>query len=184
MNLKYSVRDIVETAMLVAMAIILDLKGLKFSIFANGGSISLTMLPLFILAIRQGPFKGFIGIGIIYAFLACLKDGYGFQFLPFDYILGFGSIAIYGLFANKILNSDKKTGIFFLCFGAMLVTVLRLVFSTISGMLILNEPFIGSLIYNLTYIPLSGTVSLAILLILYKPLLMINKRFPAKTIDN
>lgn len=184
MDYKYSMKDIVESAMLVAMAIVLDLKGLKLSLFPGGGSISLTMLPLFILAIRMGPIKGFIGIGIIYAFLACLKDGYGFEFLPFDYILGFGSIAIFGFFRKQILDSEKiGKGILFICLGALISTILRLAFSTISGMIIAGYDFVGSLVYNATYIPLSGAVSLAILLVLYKPLLIVNKRFPYKTID-
>ena len=39
---KFVVRDIVEIAMLVAIAVVLDLDGLKFTVFPSGGSIGLT----------------------------------------------------------------------------------------------------------------------------------------------
>jgi len=47
---KFVVRDIVEIAMLVAIAVVLDLDFLKFTVFPAGGSVGLTMVPLFILA--------------------------------------------------------------------------------------------------------------------------------------
>ena len=61
-----SVKEMVEMALLISLAIILDLDGLKISLGANGGSIGFTMLPLFILALRHGYIKSLIGIGLVY----------------------------------------------------------------------------------------------------------------------
>ena len=47
---KYTVQEICETAILVALAVVLD-QFLKIQIQANGGSISFSALPLFIIAI-------------------------------------------------------------------------------------------------------------------------------------
>ena len=46
---EFQVRDIAEMAMLIAIAIGLDLPGLKIRVGVNGGSISFTMVPLLIL---------------------------------------------------------------------------------------------------------------------------------------
>ena len=56
----FNVHDIVEIAMLSALSIVLD-QFLKIRIGATGGSINLAMLPLLIISLRHGPFKGFIG---------------------------------------------------------------------------------------------------------------------------
>ena len=50
----FNVHDMVEIAMLVALAIILD-QFLKISIGATGGSINLAALPLLIISFRHGP---------------------------------------------------------------------------------------------------------------------------------
>lgn len=182
MNIKYSVQDIVESSVLIALAIVLDF--IKIPVGATGGSISFTMLPLFILAIRQGFLKGFLGIGIVYGLITCLKDGYGIETFPFDYLLGYGSISIVGLFSKQILDDKKPAkSIVFLIFSGVFATFLRLMSSTISSMIIYDYEFVPAIVYNALYIPLSGIVSIAIILLLYKPLLMVNNKFPTKRID-
>ena len=183
---EYSVRDIVESAMLVALAVGLDLPGLKFKIGANGGSISFTMVPLFVLALRLGTLKGFIASAIVYGSITCLldADGGGLNAYIFDYFLGYGSIAIIGFFRYFILKKDGKyslTGFLFLILGVVLSIAGRLTASTISGMVFWETPFVESLIYNALYILPSGGFCLAALLLLYKPIMIVNNRFPNKT---
>ena len=182
----YSVRDIVESAMLIALAVGLDLPGLKIKLGANGGSISFTMLPLFILALRLGTLKGFIGSGIVYGIITCLldADGGGLNAYIFDYLLGYGATCIVGLFAKQILKDECKytiTGVAFLVVGVVLSVGLRLLASTFSGVLFWETPFVESLAYNALYVLPSGGVCLAALIVLYKPLMSINKKFPVKT---
>lgn len=183
---EYSVRDIVESAMLIALAVGLDLPGLKFRIGANGGSISFTMLPLFILALRLGALKGFIGCAIVYGSITCLldADGGGLNAYIFDYFFGYGSIALIGFFRNLIIRKGNKItimGIVFLVVGVVVSIAGRLTASTISGMVFWETPFVESLIYNALYILPSGGFCLAALIVLYKPFLIINMRFPNKT---
>lgn len=183
MKIKITVREMIEMAMLVALAIVLDLPFLKFRIGQNGGSISFTMVPLFVLCIRRGPIKGFIGCGIVYGLITCLTDGWGFQTYPFDYLLGYGAIAISGLFRKQILESESLIkgsvalgiAIILSCFG-------RFVASCISSMVLYEVDFVGALAYNIPYIGFSTVLVLDALLILYKPLLLVNKRFPVKSI--
>lgn len=158
-----------EMGILVAAAIILDLPFLKFKVFANGGSITFAMLPLFILALRQGPFKGFIGAGIIFGCIDCLIDGEPIASIPLDYLVGYGSAAIVGftelVYKGKV---DVKKYIFcgLFCLAA---TFVRLVGGTLSGMFLWETPFVESLVYNATYIVPTGLFALVGLLLLLKP---------------
>lgn len=179
---RFSTRDIVESAMLVAFAVVLDLSIFKFKIVPNGGSISLAMLPLFIIALRQGPLKGFIVTGIVYGFINCLMDGYGFVYFPFDYLLGFGSLAILGLFRKWIFPTGKIgytfKGVLFLVIGVLLSGLARIIASGISGVVFFGLTPYDSLIYQLLYIPASVGLCLIALIALYVPLQVINKRYP------
>lgn len=152
-NNRIFITDIVEIAVFVAIAIILDLPFLKLKVVANGGSISLVMLPLIFISLRKGPIKGFLACGILYGLITCLTDGYGFATYPFDYLLGFGSCAIVGFFKKPITTVKKpfiRYSFFFV--GCLLAFALRLAASTVSGMLIYSLDFVGSLAYNATYL--------------------------------
>ena len=181
---EFQVRDIAEMAMLIALAIGLDLPGLKIRVGVNGGSISFTMVPLLILALRLGMFKGFIGAGIIYGAITSMLDGWGMQYYLFDYLLAYGSLSVIGLFSPLIFKKENKTvwlSIIFLVIGVVVAVTLRLAFATLSGMIFYETSFVESLAYNALYILPSGGGALALLLLLYKPLEMINKRFPVKS---
>lgn len=181
---RFSVRDMIEIAMLIGLAIILDLSFLKFKIVPNGGSVSFVMVPLIIIALRHGFVKGFISTGIIFGLTTCLLDGYGFFTFPFDYLLGFGSMAFAGLFKKYILQKDKSKftfiGVLTLLLSFVVAVVGRTLSSTISGMLFYGLGFLDSLIYQLTYLGPSALICLVALALLYKPLLIINRLYPAK----
>lgn len=176
---QYSVYDIVESAMLIALAIGLDLPSLKIQLGANGGSVSFTMIPLFILALRQGPIKGLLGCGVVYGFITCVLDNWGLFSFPFDYLLGYGSIAIMGFF-NKFILTDGSNkisfkGVCFIFIGSILAISGRLLSSTLSGIIFYEmETFWASLLYNAIYILPSGAIVIISLIVLYKPLLLIN----------
>ena len=103
----FNINDIAEIAILCSLAIVLD-QFCKIPLGATGGSINLSMLPLYIIALRHGWFKGFIGGGIIYAITTCIIDGYGFQFFPLEYFVAYGSVGILGIFANFIYKKFNK----------------------------------------------------------------------------
>ena len=60
-SFKLTTREMVEIAFLIALAVVLDLAGIKI------GHASFTMVPLFVLAYRHGFLKSLIVISVIYA---------------------------------------------------------------------------------------------------------------------
>lgn len=175
------IRDIIELGMLVAFAVILDLPGLKIRLGTTGGSIGFTMVPLIILSFRMGPIKGFLGCGIIYGLITCITDGWGFVYFPFDYLLAYGSICLVGLFSKFVLpNNSKKfeiKGVLMLILSILIVIFTRLFFHIISGMVVLETDFMGSLIYNAPPVLISGGACVVVMVLLYKPLLNVNFLF-------
>ncbi len=177
---EYTVYEMVETALLISLAVGLDLDGLKITLSANGGSISFTCVPLILLALRHGFVKGFIGAGIIYGLITCLIDGYGLITYPLDYLLGFGSMAIVGLFRNKIIGENTSynwKGIVFLCVGIIVATLGRFLAGSLSGTILYQVDFVESMIYNASYILPSGAAAIVIFVIFYKQILVIDKLF-------
>lgn len=176
----FKIIDIVEIAMLISLAVVADLF-LKIPMGATGGSINLAMLPLMIIALRHNFYKSFIGCGLVYGLTTCLTDGYGLMYLPFDYVLGFGSVAIISLFRHFIFKKDcdrlTVKGIILLFVSCVLVFVLRTLASTISSMVYYGYTFDAGILYNITYIGPSVGACFVVVLLLYKPLLMLNKRY-------
>ena len=178
-KLVFNISDMVEIGMMCALALILDLTFFKIRIGQNGGSISLVMFPLAVMSYRKGLIKGFIGCGIVFGFLSCLIDGYGIASYPFDYLAAFGSIGLVGLFKTFKFNERKLVfqeiflGVFF-----VIAVAFRLLFATLSGVILWNTKFFASLAYNAGYILPSGGIVIVLLLALYKP---INKIFDRKT---
>lgn len=179
-----SVKIISEDGLLIAMAFVLNF--VKLPISATGGSVNFQMLPLMIIALRRGPLHGFVCGGIIYGLLTCMTDGYGFATYPFDYLIGFGSVGVIGFFKNYILNDSQKTynvkGELFILLGGVLSTLVRYFGSCVSSMVIYDLDFVSALVYNAVYIPVSGAISVALIMAMYGPLLYINRRFPASKI--
>ena len=171
-NTKLNIRDIAEIGIFVSFAFVLDLPLFKVKIVANGGSISLIMLPLILLSLRKGFFKGFIGAGIVFGLVSCFLDGYGLITYPLDYLLGFGSLAVVGLFRKFIIGKEKLTWFNYvvLFLVTLLAMSLRTMASTLSGIFIYELDFVSSLIYQLTYMGPSFGVVTAVLIILLYPL--------------
>lgn len=181
--MRLTVKQMAEMAMLVALALILDNPALKIKIGANGGSISLTTIPLFVLCLRLGVIKGFIGVGLIYGMASFLQDGELAISIPFDYILAYGSIAIVGLFRKQILVEKitvKST--IFLVFSIVFACFLRFTSHTISSLIFWDFSLLPALLYNILYMGPTTGVAVAAMLLLYKPLVDINKRHPIKSI--
>lgn len=159
-----------EIGILVAAAIILDLPFIKFKLFANGGSISLCILPLFILCLRQRPFKGFLASGVIFGLIDCLMDGEPIYSIPLDYLVGYGSCCLVGL-TNIVHKGDINYRKYVDCaLLGLAATFIRLAAGTASGMIFYSVTFEESLILNMTYILPCGGISIVALLLLLKPL--------------
>lgn len=176
-----SIREIAEIAMLVSLAVLLDRDGLKIRLGAQSGSLSLTMVPLFVLALRHGLLKSFIGIGVIYGLLTNLLDGYGFITYPLDYLLAYGSLSLLSLFQPLLYKKDQKPIMPFvwLTIGIVSVVAIRYVFHVISGIVVYETSLWGSMTYNAVFVILPPlAISIPVMLLLWRPLQAINKRYP------
>ena len=172
-----SVREMVEIALLLAIAVVLDLAGIKIY------HASFTMVPLFILAYRHGFIRSFIVIGVIYSLVNVMFDSWGTNpiFLVFDYFMGFGCIALAGLFNKRIFNVNNSLFLrmSLLVGSIVLCSVIRILCSSISGMIVYTLSFSESFVANLTiYVGWDCLLALVGLIVLYPSLLFLNKRFP------
>ena len=169
-----------EDGILIAAAFVLNF--IKIDLFPGAGSFNLQFFPLFIIALRRNAFHSFLCGGIIFGLLTCFTDGYGIQTYPFDYLIGFGSIALLSIFRKYILSDNieevKIKGIIFLFVGIFLATLLRLIGSTISSMVIYEYSFQTALLYNLTYVPATGLAAFILMVVSYKFLIRFNKNHP------
>jgi len=180
-----NVQAITEDGILIALAFVFNF--IKLPISTGAGSVNLQMLPLFLIALRRGPLHGFISGGIVYGMLTCLTEGYGLFTYPFDYLVGFGSVAVLGFFSKLIMPSSVDAvswghyslkGELYLLLAGVLATLLRFLGSSVSSMVFYQLSFPAACLYNAIYIPVSGAIALGVLLVLYGPLCHINAMFP------
>jgi thiamine transporter len=161
---RMSVRDMTEIGILTAASIVIDVfvHYVVPHIPGQVGSISVATLPLFIIALRHGPTKGFFASGLVFGLITCLSDGYGFFLYPLDYLVGFGSCAILGFFAPIIFSPKAKTynvkGELAILIGVILAVLFRLAGSVASSMINYGYTFEAALICNGIYIPVSGAI--------------------------
>ena len=116
--MKKEIRALVETGVLVGVALVLDIVFGAIYSLPFGGSIGIAMLPIFVLAARRGLKYGLAG-GILLGLIS-------FIFI-LDYILAFGVLGL-GAFLPK---TSKKTSrfIYLILIGA----ILRYLMSTLAG---------------------------------------------------
>lgn len=177
----FSINDIVELSIMVALALILD--KIKISIGSTGGSINLSALPLIIFSIRKGFIKGLFASSIVFAFISNIFDGYGLVCLPFDYVIAFSGYAFSGLFYSlfkKYMINDKKTLLFLnlsMILGCLVSFITRMFGSSLSSIFLYEYSVKAALIYNLAYISLSILSSLIGCILLSYPLMNINKKY-------
>ncbi len=141
-------RKLTEIAVCVAMAVVCSF--IKVWEMPQGGSVALTMIPIFVVAIRRGPIAGMVA-GAIYGVISMLIAGvvYHPMSILLDYILAFGLLGIAGAFKKNISG---------IILGITSGTALRFVSSLISGAVLFAEyapegqnPWIYSLGYQATY---------------------------------
>lgn len=180
-ELRLTVRDMAEMALLIGLALVLD-QFAKIKINAGAGSINFGMLPLFLIAFRYSFAKSWLSIGVVFGLVSCLIDGYGFASYPFDYFLAYGSISFVSLFRSLVFPDDNKTVKFrhllFFAVAIIVGTIGRYLGSTLSSVVLYGTTFVGGLVYN-WYILLSGLITMVLLYLLYKPFLIIRARFPS-----
>ncbi len=112
---------IVEVAVFSALAYLLDFVAglLSLKIWPQGGSISIAMIPIFLMAFRWG-IKGGILTGFLLGLLAIYPWFFANLYIIqgfIDYGVAFTVVGLAGIFASQVKNSlrinNKKSG--YLC---------------------------------------------------------------------
>lgn len=163
---KMSLQLLVEAGMAIAIAFVLHLIILFH--MPQGGSITAAhLVPLLIFSYRWGGRAGML-VGLVYGLVQFIL---GFKFtihiasIILDYGLAYAMIGVAGFF------KDSRWG---LIGGTALACALRLGLSVLSGALIFASyapegmnPWIYSLVYNVSYLVPDYLVNVAVLLFVY-----------------
>ncbi|OIK08672.1 energy-coupled thiamine transporter ThiT [Bacillus sp. MUM 13] len=186
----------VEVAVFAALALLLDLvSGFIFSrIWPQGGSVSIAMVPIFLMAYRWGV-KGGVVTGLLLGLLQIVIGNpviahpvQGFL----DYFLAFSLVGISGIFMNKVVTSYKDghtgKGKMYGIAGILLGSFLRFLCHFTSGIVFFasytpkgQNVAVYSLVYNGTYMLASFILSAIIVVLLYSGAskVLIKKSFQA-----
>ena len=158
-------RMLTEVAIGIAMAVVCSF--IKVWEMPQGGSVSLTMIPLLIIAFRCGSLSGIIG-GAIYGLLSMLIAGviYHPMSILLDYVLAYGLLGFSGLFKKSTMG---------ILIGTTVGVAFRFLSSLVSGAVLFAEyapagqnPWIYSLIYQASYMVPEFLISILALIFLYK----------------
>ncbi|MGX7197975.1 energy-coupled thiamine transporter ThiT [Enterococcus olivae] len=166
----------IEMALFSAIAVVLDL--FSFSAWGQGGSISLQMVPIFMMSFRWG-WKGGVATGWVFGLLQLIMGAYiihPFQAL-LDYPLAFTAVGCSALTANLIRKAveqkSQTKAVVYITLGCLTGSFLRLVFHNLSAMIYFgasapaDQPvWLYATIYNVSYILPSFILSVLLLLIL------------------
>ena len=168
------IRALSEGAIIIAAAQILGY--IKIFELPNGGSVTLSMLPLFLYCARWGFGYGALA-SFVFSLLQLLLDGayaWGWQSILGDYIIGYTVICAAGLFHGR------KGGFFA---GIVAGSVARFAVAYVVGVVVWGEympenffgmtmttPWFYSALYNGSYIFASMLLCLVVAGILWRPL--------------
>ncbi|MEA3320207.1 MAG: energy-coupled thiamine transporter ThiT [Bacillota bacterium] len=174
---------LVEVAIFGALGYLLDLLAgvLSLKIWAQGGSISISMVPVFIMAFRWG-IKGGILSGFILGLLQIVTGtfwGIDPVQIFLDYIVAFTSLGFAGVFAGKVAtsakNDDMKKIVMYVSIAAFLGCLLRFLAHYSAGVIYFDylapegQPvWLYSLLYNGSYMLPSFVIATIVTVLLIK----------------
>jgi thiamine transporter len=167
MNAFKDTRVLAEAALAVALAFVLGL----ITVFRMpfGGSISLEMVPLILLALRQGPWVG-IFAGAAYGLLDLAIEPVALHPVQviFDYPLAFGVLGLVGLFRPTVRGA---------ILGTTIAVLARFFCHFVSGVVFFASyapkgwnPYLYSAAYNAAYLVPSLIVALIAVPVLLRAL--------------
>jgi thiamine transporter len=179
-----SIKVITEGAISVGLAVVLGIisdliPGFKLP---NGGSFSLSMLPLFIFSLRRGATSGAL-VGLTYGIINFLIDGLILHWgsIFFDYLIPFSLLGLVsGLFSKKATNGLIHYSIIAVLLGGFI----RYLLHSISGVIFFSDYtpegmhaiYYSFIFYNLPYMLVSTIGSLVFVVILHKRLISLDTR--------
>lgn len=146
--------QITEIALLLSMALVIEIIFKALPSQPQGGSISVSLLPLVVIAWRHGVKVGLFG-GVVFSMLNLLLNPviYHWASLFLDYIFAFGAVGFAAYFAKINRQSPLFFGLALLYAG-----VVRFLFHLVSGAVLFGEfapegqnVWVYSFTYNITY---------------------------------
>ena len=168
---KLSNRTIAIMAFYCALFVIFDRISEALNLFAmaSGGKLNFGPLILLIASYHLGWKKGLF-IGVVSVFLQMVIGSvkwYGFASFMLDYMIAYAVYGIASLFPNfKYFYS-----------GVLITSTLRLLSSTLAGMLVWETPFWASLVYNAQYMIPTTACAIILVPILCERLKPLMKRY-------
>lgn len=175
-NKTFSLQTMIEISLFAALGLVFDLI-IPYRL-PQGGSVSLAMLPIFVMAFRHGV-KGGVATGAIIGTLQLLFGAYIFTPIQFvlDYTFAYGVVGMAGVMAGR-LKAAAKAGDFrkiatTVVIGSFIGAFLRYAAHVVSGIVFFAEYAEGpvvlySLTYNAAYMVPSFAVSALVLVALFK----------------
>ncbi|HEM4291593.1 TPA: energy-coupled thiamine transporter ThiT [Streptococcus suis] len=164
-----------EVAIFSAIALVFD----KIPLFTmpQGGSVSLVMLPILLLALRHG-----LGVGVLTGgIVGTIQLFYGGYFLNvfqvfLDYALSYAGIGLAGLVAPTLSKQkDLKNIILIITLASFLGGSIRLLATFLSGIIFYADyatpgmpVWFYSFTYNISYILPSTAIASILLILLYR----------------
>lgn len=155
----------VEIAIFAALGFVLDFIAFRMP---QGGSVSLVMIPIVLMAFRRGVGAGIITgllvglLQIVTGFISVAPLSFGFVVMQviLDYLLAYGVVGLAGVMRGRYVEAvqSKKTGKVFamVALGVLIGSFLRYTVHVITGILFFGmfaegNVFIYSAVYNATY---------------------------------
>ncbi|HEM3442691.1 TPA: energy-coupled thiamine transporter ThiT [Streptococcus suis] len=164
-----------EVAIFSAIALVFD----KIPLFTmpQGGSVSLVMLPILLLALRHG-----LGVGVLTGgIVGTIQLFYGGYFLNvfqvfLDYALSYAGIGLAGLVAPTLSKQKNlKNATLIITLASFLGGSIRLVATFLSGIIFYagyapagTPVWLYSFTYNISYILPSTAIASILLILLYR----------------
>ncbi len=164
-------KQLTEIALFASLGIILDFLSslITGAVWVFGGSISLGVIPIFIISFRRGLKAGLFTGLIVGTIQILIGDAYivhPIQFL-LDYVFAYTAIGLAGIVGQNSSEIKIITGI-------LLGMSARFLMHFISGIVFFSEfaeeqpVIVYSLVYNLTYLLPTLIISIILILGIYK----------------
>lgn len=167
MNAFRDTRVLTEAALAIALAFVLGL--IRVFKMPYGGSISLEMVPLILLALRHGPWVGIVS-GAVYGILNLISDPQIFHPVQvlLDYPLAFAALGLAGFFRPTTRGAIV---------GATVAVLARFVCHFLSGVVFFAayapdnwNPYAYSAAYNGAYLVPSLLIAAVVVIVLLRAL--------------
>lgn len=171
-----SLYKICECGIFIALATALCT--IEIQVGFAGGSIDFVMIPLFIIAYRNGALYGVLS-GAVFGLIKCMVGGnlgWGLPSILLDYVLAYGAVGIAGIFKGKHWAIELST---------FLGCIARFIIHFISGVTIYMitvpteieaigttfvNPVAYSIVYNTLYMLPNTVIAVAVMFLLRYPL--------------